>query len=505
MASKTRPIIEDFGGLIGIGTQNVPIARLQIGGHIYPDVPMTYSLGSPTAQWSSSYVFQRSGTHASILNITASNVSASRVVNFALTTSLAQFTTASNPPYAEGLVFYDWSKHTLTVYNDNNQLTHNLGQKNLEKVYNPSAGAIPAGMPVYISASNAQGFPQVVPAIATGLAISASTANVAGVTDGYISASSYGYICTVGVVHYLTQSWAAGTTLWLSPFVSGTYVNSPPTGFFEKFLIGVIIQSGSTLGTDLLVLPNEHSYGATSASYAYSGSRSEFAGLAFSLAPTASYQVFYVSASAASITGSFCGYLSGSATTASYVPTCSIALLAYTSQTSDFALDSMFAYSSSYASTCSVFITNYQTASVYSSSYASGSTTASYVAYGRSIVLCAAYTPVLSGPDAAEYVIPYSPIDGATPMSWSIKRMTFRAQTTETSQSIVNIERSTGPGTFNPVIIGSITLASANEATTGSIATGASASFTSGDKVRFNVVNIGTAQNWTIITEISNA
>ena len=332
MSSKTRPIIEDFGGLIGIGTKNVPIARLQVGGHVYPDVPMTYSLGSPTAQWSSSYVFQRSGTHAAILNITSSNISASRVVNFALTTSLVQFTTASNPPYAEGLVFYDWSKHALTVYNDNNQITHNLGQKTLEKVYNPSVGAIPAGIPVYISQSNAQGFPQIVPAIATGMAISASTANVAGVTDGYISGSSYGYICTVGVVHYLTQSWAAGTTLWLSPFISGTYVNSPPTGGFEKFLVGVIIQSGSMLGIDLLVLPNKHSYGATSASYAYSGSRSEFAGVAFSLAPTASYQVFYVSASAASITGSFMGYLSGSATTASasYASTASLIATSYT-------------------------------------------------------------------------------------------------------------------------------------------------------------------------------
>ena len=121
---------------------------------------------------------------------------------------------------------------------------------------------------------------------------------------------------------------------------------------------------------------------------------------------------------------------------------------------------------------------------------------------GRSMVLCAAYTPVLAGPDVAEYVIP-NYADGVTPVTWSVKRVVWRAQIAETSASVINLEKSTGPGVFSPVVFASATLpTSAYEAISYSYV---SASVVSGDKIRFNVVNVGTAQNWTIITEISNA
>ncbi len=510
MANKVRPIIDDSNGNVGISTRGVPTSKLQVGGNVVPDLNVTYSLGLANAQWSASYVYQHVGSIVTAsIAIRAPFASITTISGSAITTSIVDFTSGSNPPYAESTVFYDWAEHTLAVYNDNNQISHNLGQENLVRVYNPSVGALPAGMPVYISASNSVGVPQVMPAFAPGgfVAGSGSMANVAGVTSGYISGSAYGYITTVGVVHNLTQSWAAGTPLWLSYLNSGSYVTIQPPGLYEKYLVGVIIQSGSTTGTDLLVLPSPHTFGATSASVAFSASRAEFAGQAsqsLDLYPWARYAVSYFSSSAGSYSGSFQGYLSGSATSASYIATCSVAILAYAAHTADFALDSMFAYSSSYAKTCSVFETNYITSSVASSSFASQSFSASYVPLGRSIVLCAAYTPILAGPDLAEYLIPYSPVgDGTIPISWSVKRLTLRAQTLETSESVINIEKSSGPGIFTAEVIGSVTLpTSAYEAYSGSLP---SASLNSGDKIRFNVVNVGLAQNWTIITEISNA
>ncbi len=513
MANDTRPIFDNFNGNVGVGTKNVPTTRLQVGGHVTPDTNVSYSLGLPSLQWSSSYISTMVSSQATASAAFRTPFAAITTLSASgVTASIIQFSSASNPPYVEGAVFYDWNEHTLTVYNDNNQVTHNLGQENLIKVFNPSVGALPAGMPVYISKSNAFGFPQVVPAqalgpIGLGGTSIGSTWNVAGVTDGYISGSSYGYICTVGVVHALTQSWAAGTTLWLSPYTSGTYVDSPPTASYEKYLVGVIIQSGSTTGTDLLVLPNPHSYGATSASYGVSASRAEFAQVAsqsLAFVPGAQYFANYISASNGSFSGSFRGYLSGSATTASYVATASIAIQSYMADAATFALDSTFALSASCAQTASYFITTFITQSTVSSSFASSSMSASYYALGRSIVLCAAYTPILAGADVAEYLIPYSPVgDGTSPISWSIKRFTIRAQTAETSQSVVNIEKSIGPGIFNPILIGSLTLPAASyEAYSGSMP---SQSLNSGDKIRFNVVNVGFSQNWTIITEISNA
>jgi hypothetical protein len=503
MANKIRPIIDDSNGNVGISTLGVPTSKLQVGGNVVPDLNVSYSLGLPNAQWSSSYVYNsvNSIITASIA-IRAPLAALNTISSSAITTSVIQFVSASTPPYVEGAVFYDWAEHALSVYDDNNQVTHNLGQENLMRVYNPMAGALPTGMPVYISESNA-GFPKIWPAIA---ASSGSTFNVAGVTNGYISGSSYGYITTVGVVHGLTQSFAAGTPLWLSTTNSGSYTTIMPTALSEKVLVGYIIQSGSITGTDLLVLPNPHTYGSTNASYAVSASRAEFsqqASSSIALLSTNTYLVKSITAPTSSLTGSFKGYLSGSATSASYVATCSVAILAYASQTSDFALDSTFAYSASYASTCSVFVTTYETASVYSSSFASQSISASYVPTGRSMVLCAAYTPVLAGPDVAEYVFPYG-ADGTTMVWWNIKRFTIRAQLPESTQTVVNIEKSTGAGIFNPIIVGSVTLpATAYEATSGSAPPEFSAS--TGDKIRFNVATLGTAQNWTIITEISNA
>jgi hypothetical protein len=132
-----------------------------------------------------------------------------------------------------------------------------------------------------------------------------------------------------------------------------------------------------------------------------------------------------------------------------------------------------------------------------SSSYAY---TSSYVPTGRSIVLCSAYTPTIIGPDAAEVTIPFSPIDGTSSMSWNIKRLLFRAQSIESFTSSLNIEKSSATGSFSSSFLNFVTL---NSGSYENSVTG-SGSITSGDKLRFNVTQLGTAQNWTVITELSN-
>jgi hypothetical protein len=93
--------------------------------------------------------------------------------------------------------------------------------------------------------------------------------------------------------------------------------------------------------------------------------------------------------------------------------------------------------------------------------------------------------------------------DGTIPVTWNVKKFTIRAQTPETIKTTINIEKSTGTGIFNPEIIGSLTLPSSSyEEYSGSIP---SQTLNSGDKIRFNVINLGFSKNWTIITDISNA
>jgi hypothetical protein len=173
--------------------------------------------------------------------------------------------------------------------------------------------------------------------------------------------------------------------------------------------------------------------------------------------------------------------------------------LSNTATTASYALNSAFAYSSSYASTASVSIITFVTQSVISSSFASSSVSSSYVPLGRAIVLCSAYTPLFSGADFAEIPIPYSPTGGS--VTWNIKRATLRAQFPESNVTAINLEYSSGTGVFNATVVGTVILtAGSYEASSGPFTT----IVNSGDKVRFNVIILGAAQNWTVIMELSN-
>jgi hypothetical protein len=132
-----------------------------------------------------------------------------------------------------------------------------------------------------------------------------------------------------------------------------------------------------------------------------------------------------------------------------------------------------------------------------SSSYA---VSASYApSGGRTIVLCTAYTPTSIGADAAEIPMPYS-TNGLTPVSWSVKRITLRTQTSESVLSSISIEKSVTSGIFSAISLGILNLSGGSyEAFTGS-----SGTITSGEKMRFYVNQLGTSQNWTITVEVSH-
>jgi len=248
----------------------------------------------------------------------------------------------------------------------------------------------------------------------------------------------------------------------------------------STFATSSIFASQSAFATQSLFATNSlfssRSFWAESASYASESFSSSYAGTS-SHALTAST-------------------LLGSIESASFAYTASYALNAAGGESASWASSSI---SSSYADTASFLL-----GSIESASYA---LTASYALNGgsgpggggaKSIMLCAAFTPNWTGADDAEIPIPYDS-DGVTPVSWSINRFNIRVKYSGSSTSSVSLEKSTGDGEFVPTTLATLYLNSQSYETYTSSLEG----IASGEKIRFNVNTLGTAQYWTLTTEIN--
>jgi hypothetical protein len=118
----------------------------------------------------------------------------------------------------------------------------------------------------------------------------------------------------------------------------------------------------------------------------------------------------------------------------------------------------------------------------------------------RTVVLCSAYTPLLLGADAAEVTVPYD-YDGTTSLTWNVVRLTLRVGTAGGTPG-VTVEKSTAATAFSAASVGSVALgAGAYEGST----TAGLGTVASGNKLRFTVDALGTAQNWTVLVDLAQA
>lgn len=133
-------------------------------------------------------------------------------------------TTLPNPQHQEGVLFYDYTDHSLAYYNEAEQVTVNIGREMLVRVYNNSGVSLVDGDAVYISGTDTN-FPGVVKASA---ASETTSKAILGLITAPIPIDGYGYVCVSGVVNDLnTSAYATGTILYLSP-TTGLLTDIPP-------------------------------------------------------------------------------------------------------------------------------------------------------------------------------------------------------------------------------------------------------------------------------------
>lgn len=134
-------------------------------------------------------------------------------------------TVAEKPTYDQGTLFWDKEDHSLAYYNDESEVTLNIGREQLVRVYNHNLYTIDDGQLVYIDGANTS-WPTVSLARANS---SIDSQAIIGMVTAHIEPHTYGYVCVSGTVHGLnTSQYNAGTVLYLSADVAGAYTDIAP-------------------------------------------------------------------------------------------------------------------------------------------------------------------------------------------------------------------------------------------------------------------------------------
>ncbi len=164
---------------------------------------------------------------------------------------------AATPGWKEGRVFYDNVDHTLAYYNDSNQMTVNIGQEHIVRVYNGESVQINNGEVVYINGSHGN-TPQVF--LADAHYTSNTSDKILGIatTDIPATGNRIGYITVNGIVHDIgtgTTAYTEGDNIFLS-LTSGQFTAVPPTKPNHIIDLGMVIGTsggGSNHRVDVFV------------------------------------------------------------------------------------------------------------------------------------------------------------------------------------------------------------------------------------------------------------
>ena len=155
------------------------------------------------------------------------------------------FNTGVTPSHTEGRLFYDQENGALAFYNEEADITLQIGQEFYKRVYNNSGGLISNGTPVRISGSQGD-VPYIWPAFSKNIysgSYDAQENKIIGLATHNIEDNSIGYVTEFGVVRGVnTTAFDAGDVLYLQTGSAG-FRNTPPPFPFDIIPVGEVIRS----------------------------------------------------------------------------------------------------------------------------------------------------------------------------------------------------------------------------------------------------------------------
>lgn len=149
----------------------------------------------------------------------------------------------TKPAHAEGRLFYDDAFGALAFYNDEADITLQIGQEEYIRVKNNSGATITNGTPVYLTGEDS-GTPTIGKAIANG---TFSQSQAVAVATHDIENNSIGYVTTRGLIADVdTSHLTAGKNVHVAPD-GGTQEMAPTYPYFATD-IGMCLISNATTG-----------------------------------------------------------------------------------------------------------------------------------------------------------------------------------------------------------------------------------------------------------------
>ena len=205
----------------------------------------SYSLSSSYAK-SASYVPNLYPQTEQISASWASSSLTASSVNLSLNAYIQANTSSAEPAWAPGRLFWDNANHTYAMFNDQSQVTLQIGQENYIRVI--AGEALNDGKPIYISGS-VNSNPVVYLAQAD---MFSQKSGVVGITTQTFSSGSEGWITIQGRINGLnTLGLFPGGPIFLST-TPGGFSPFPPGSPYATVLCGYCIVSDASAGKILV-------------------------------------------------------------------------------------------------------------------------------------------------------------------------------------------------------------------------------------------------------------
>jgi hypothetical protein len=165
--------------------------------------------------------------------------------------SIIDFIPRATTVHNEGRLFYDSNSNAMAYHNDISDLTVQIGQETIQRVFNDTGSTILNGTSCAFGGVNNQ-MTKIIKAQANGLVNSF----VIGVATHDIPHNTEGFITTSGLVHDLNLgAFQNGDLLYLSPSVAGGYTTTRPTEWIT--LVGMVVYNHTSDGTfSVSIAPN---------------------------------------------------------------------------------------------------------------------------------------------------------------------------------------------------------------------------------------------------------